>query len=138
MGDELNQKIPGPEKEIKPEATAVPVAPEKEKPATAETEPAVFEKKVEESPVASDPGGGGGLPKPTGKSGVATPTPIRISPQEKEEIDLAVKTAFNKGIDEAVEQVRRTQNAHLIDAFHDLLVDELYQRLVQSGKLKKE
>lgn len=140
MADELNQKIPGPEKEIEPKAIETPAGlPEKEKPFSPETEPASLETRAEEALPRSDLAPGGKLAKMAGKPGEAVvKTPAKISPDEKTEIDAAVQLAFDKGIDEAVQQIRKTQNAHLIDAFHDFLVDELYQRLVQSGKLNKD
>jgi len=51
-------------------------------------------------------------------------------------VQQLVIVAFTKSIGEAIKQARATNNAALIDAFHDLLVDQLYDQLVQRGKLR--
>ena len=48
-----------------------------------------------------------------------------------------VNTAFTKSLKDAADDARKTNNAALIDAFHDALVDQLYDHLVERGKLKK-
>ena len=53
------------------------------------------------------------------------------------QIQELVNTAFNKSIDDAIKAVKATHNAALIDAFHDVLVDELYDHLVERGKLQR-
>ena len=59
-------------------------------------------------------------------------------PQElHQKVQALVNVAFLKSIDEAIKEARATNNAALIDAFHDLLVDELYTHLIERGKLKK-
>lgn len=63
--------------------------------------------------------------------------PSYLSPQLKEQVQSLVNTAFSKSINEAIKIVRATNNAALIDAFHDVLVDELYNLLVERGKLPK-
>jgi len=60
-----------------------------------------------------------------------------IPPEMHQKVQALVNTAFLKSIDEAIKEARMTNNAALIDAFHDLLVDELYNQLVERGKLKK-
>ncbi len=63
-------------------------------------------------------------------------SPQTIPPQLHQKVQALVNVAFLKSIDEAIKEARATNNAALIDAFHDLLVDELYQHLVERGKLK--
>lgn len=48
-----------------------------------------------------------------------------------------VNIAFNKGIPEAVKEASRSKNPALIDAFHDVLVDELYSALIERKKLEE-
>ena len=48
-----------------------------------------------------------------------------------------VELAFSKSLNEAIGLAKATQNAALIDAFHDIMVDELYDHLVETGKLDK-
>ncbi len=64
-------------------------------------------------------------------------TPSYNLPELQEQVQSLINIAFNVSIDEAIKQVRATNNAALIDAFHDALVDELYQHLVERQKLTK-
>lgn len=52
-------------------------------------------------------------------------------------VQQLVNKAFSSSIEAAVEEAKATNNAALIDAFHDALVDELYDVLVERGKIKK-
>jgi len=63
--------------------------------------------------------------------------PSYLSEELKAKVQELINTAFSKTIDDAIKQARATNNAALIDAFHDALVDELYNYLVERGKLKK-
>lgn len=65
------------------------------------------------------------------------PAPSAVPPELQQKVQALVNVAFKTSIDEAIKQVRATNNAALIDAFHDLLVDELYAHLVKRGKLKE-
>jgi hypothetical protein len=56
-----------------------------------------------------------------------------VHPKVQELVELA----FSKSLGEAIELARATQNAAIIDAFHDIMVDELYDHLVETGKLEK-
>lgn len=69
-------------------------------------------------------------PAPTDDAGTTLP------PELHKKAQALVNVAFLKTIDEAIKEARATNNAALIDAFHDLLVDELYTHLVERGKLK--
>lgn len=51
-------------------------------------------------------------------------------------VEELVKIAFAKSLKEAIRLAKATENAALIDAFHDLIVDELYNHLVEQGKLQ--
>ncbi len=93
--------------------------------------------------IASPPTGG---PVPARPAPVpqrqATPPPAveppsYLSEELKAKVQELVNSAFTKTIDDAIKQARATNNAALIDAFHDALVDELYNHLVERGKLKK-
>ncbi len=69
-------------------------------------------------------------PNPSSGSGSSVPEELR------QKVQALVNVAFLKSVDEAIKEAKATHNAALIDAFHDLLVDELYQHLVERGKLK--
>ena len=45
--------------------------------------------------------------------------------------------AFQEGLDYAIEVAKALDSAYLLDELHDSLVDELYQKLIEQGKLKK-
>ena len=61
---------------------------------------------------------------------------IKAQPKERQ-IQLLIEMAFEKGVFEAVEVARRLDSPYLLDEFHDALIDELYNKLVQEGKLKQ-
>ena len=63
--------------------------------------------------------------------------PSYLSPELKEKVQELVNVAFSQSPSEAIKQARAANNAALIDAFHDALVDELYTYLIERGKLNK-
>lgn len=63
--------------------------------------------------------------------------PSYLSDELKASVQQLVNTVFTVSLEQAVKQARATNNAALIDAFHDALVDELYNYLVERGKLQK-
>lgn len=76
-------------------------------------------------------------PQPTAPPLPPVEPPSYMSEELKSKVQELVNTAFSGTIDDAVKQARATNNAALIDAFHDALVDELYNYLVERGKLKR-
>ncbi len=64
-------------------------------------------------------------------------SPSYLSAELKDKVQELIDIAFTKSLDEAVKLARQTNNAALIDAFHDALADELYSHLVERGRLKK-
>jgi len=81
-----------------------------------------------------------GLPLPPKPVGVVPPViPLgkkSITHDELREVQPFVDIAFLQDIPHAVRAVIKSGNAHLIDAFHDVLVDRLYAELIKRGKLK--
>jgi len=81
-------------------------------------------------------------PVPSTSSGQAAPPPpvieppAYLSPELKEKVQELVNVAFAQTLEAAIKQALTTNNAALIDAFHDALVDELYGYLLERGKLK--
>jgi hypothetical protein len=55
----------------------------------------------------------------------------------REQIEELATIAFSKGIVEAVNTARRAGSPHLLDEFHDALVDRLYEYLVQEGVIER-
>ena len=63
--------------------------------------------------------------------------PSYLSDELKNKVQDLVNTAFTEGLAEAVKKVSKINNQALTDAFHDVLVDQLYGILVERGKLEK-
>lgn len=51
------------------------------------------------------------------------------------EIEALIQTAFDKGIGKAIEEAKAKNDPHLLDDFHDALIDRFYQKLVEAGKI---
>lgn len=66
----------------------------------------------------------------------STETPSYLSEELQPKVQELINQAFEKSIDEAIKTAKATKNAALIDAFHDVLVDEMYNHLVEKGKLE--
>ena len=52
------------------------------------------------------------------------------------QVQQLVDVAFTKSIQEAITQAIKTGNPALLDAFHDVLVDQLHQELLNRQKLQ--
>lgn len=61
---------------------------------------------------------------------------LKDEPKERQ-IELLIQMVFEKGVIEAVEVAKKLDNPYLLDEFHDALVDQLYNKLVEQGKLKQ-
>lgn len=48
-----------------------------------------------------------------------------------------VNIAFTKGIPDAIKEAVKLDSPALLDAFHDILVDELYTQLIERKRLKE-
>jgi hypothetical protein len=57
--------------------------------------------------------------------------------QKKRQIKLLTDLAFEKGVIHATEVAQKLDDPYILDEFHDTLVDELYNYLVEQGKLKQ-
>lgn len=55
--------------------------------------------------------------------------------EHREQIEALVDIALTKGVLDAVAVARHLGNPHLLDDFHDMLVDEYYDKLLQARKL---
>lgn len=74
---------------------------------------------------------------PTGDQQSTADLPSYLSNQLKDKVQGLVNFAFGKSISDAIKEARASGSAALIDAFHDALVDELYNYLIERGKLRK-
>ncbi len=66
---------------------------------------------------------------------VSDDTPSYYDPNLKDKVQNLVNIAFTKNIEEAIKFA--SGNSALLDAFHDVLVDELYEALIERQKIKK-
>ncbi|OGN07381.1 MAG: hypothetical protein A3B86_01370 [Candidatus Yanofskybacteria bacterium RIFCSPHIGHO2_02_FULL_38_22b] len=63
--------------------------------------------------------------------------PSYLSQELKDKIQEIVKLVFAKNLDEGLKEAAKTGNMALIDSFHDIIVDELYNQLIEQRKLTK-
>lgn len=56
--------------------------------------------------------------------------------QHAPEIEALIQIAFDKGITKAIEEAKAKNDPHLLDDFHDAIIDRFYQKLVEAGKIK--
>ncbi len=110
---ELEQKIAGKKKEL-------------EKSYAARETP-------EPKPAAPPPAGGPAVPPKSVPPSAKKPGAIESNPK----IQALVNIAFHEGIHKAIEEVKKTNDPYLIDAFHDALIDEVYNMLIKEGLLKE-
>lgn len=59
-----------------------------------------------------------------------------LDPQNQ--VNALCDLAFQKGLDFAIKTARDLNNAYVLDALHDTLVDKLYERLVGEKKIEVE
>ena len=64
-------------------------------------------------------------------------TPSYELDELRPKVQELVEHAFQKSLDEAIKLAKATENSALIDGFHDIIVDELYDHLVETGKLEQ-
>lgn len=57
-------------------------------------------------------------------------------PNLKDKVQELVNLAFNKSLEEGIKEAAKLNNSALIDAFHDVLVDQLYDALLERKKLE--
>ena len=77
------------------------------------------------------------IPAPAKPKQDDSTAPSYADPEFKNKIQKLVDLVFNKSLDEGIKEVSKTNNPALIDAFHDVLVDELYDALLERKKLEK-
>jgi len=61
-----------------------------------------------------------------------------ITEQEKQhtpEIEALIQIALDSGINKAIEVAKAKNDPHILDDFHDALIDRFYQKLVEAGKI---
>jgi len=69
------------------------------------------------------------------------PAPIVVTPPDesiKNQVKVLSDIAFEQGLDTAIEEAKKLGNPYILDEFHDMMVDELYKKLVEAGKLEQK
>jgi len=106
-----------------PEAKEQPVAPEKPP--------------IEPSQEQAPPPSPASVSSPSPSPPPPAKTPASADPEKDRQLKMLIDLAFQQGIEKAIEAVNSTGDAYLVDKFHDTLVDELRQQLIEKGKLKE-
>ncbi len=74
---------------------------------------------------------------PAPQTAPGTDLPSYQRPELQQQVQEFIDITFNKSMKDALTKVKATHNPALIDAFHDALVDNLYDQLVERGKIKE-
>ena len=75
--------------------------------------------------------------KPSPKPLTDGDVPSYLDPAIKSKVDELIKIVFDISLEEGIQRAVKGNNPALIDAFHDILADELYAKLLESRKLEK-
>ena len=75
------------------------------------------------------------VPKPTPQT--QTDDTGSVPLELKEKIQELVNHVFQNSLDQGIKEAVKSKNPALIDAFHDVLVDQLYDTLLERKKLEK-
>jgi hypothetical protein len=73
------------------------------------------------------------IPKPTPQT--QTNDTDSISQELKDKIQELVNHVFQNSLDQGIKEAVKSKNPALIDAFHDVLVDQLYDTLLERKKI---
>lgn len=76
-------------------------------------------------------------PAGQGQTGPNVSAPSYLAPEMKDRVQELVNMVFSKGLNEAIQKVAKQNDMALLDAFHDVLVDELYKTLVERKKVEE-
>jgi hypothetical protein len=74
---------------------------------------------------------------PVSPSTAVPEPPSYLSPELKEKVQALVRIVLEKNLEEGLKEAAKSDNIALIDAFHDMLVDELYDQLLAERKIQK-
>lgn len=97
----------------------------------------IGEKIQEHVPQYSPAGPISQLPTAQAPAPMATEPPSYLNQELKDKIQEIIKLVFDKNLEDGIKAAAITGNPALLDAFHDILTDELYDQLVAKGKIPK-
>ena len=60
-----------------------------------------------------------------------------VLPELKDKIQELVNRVFQNSLEQGIKEAVKSDNPALIDAFHDVLVDQLYDTLLERKKIEK-
>lgn len=63
--------------------------------------------------------------------------PSYLSQELKDKVQAMVNTVFAKSLEDGIKEAANSGNMAVIDAFHDILTDELYNQLIEKRKLDR-
>ena len=76
-------------------------------------------------------------PPPPAASPSSGGTPSYLSEDLRDTVQQLVNIAFTESLQSAIKAVKKINNPALLDAFHDVLADQLYDALIERGQLEK-
>ncbi|MBI2064934.1 MAG: hypothetical protein HYT62_02685 [Candidatus Yanofskybacteria bacterium] len=77
-------------------------------------------------------------PRPASPSPAKVNEPPSYLTQElKDKIQAIIDLVFSTNLEDGIKEAAKSGNAALVDAFHDILVDELYGQLIERKKIDK-
>ena len=135
----IQEQIAQLEKEIQEKrASLEPQAPNSE---TTSSDKEMLRQVIGEKIQQQQPASSGAAPvvpksAPSGQNISSDDQPSYATPALQDQVQKLVNTAFSQGIDDAIHQAVASNNAALIDAFHDVLVDQLYNELLMRKKIE--
>lgn len=91
----------------------------------------IIGEKIEKHEPAHEP-----LLAPSGSVHV-TESPSYLSGELKDKIQDLINLVFSGSLEEGIKEATKSGNPALVKAFHDILVDELYEKLVALKKIDK-
>jgi len=68
---------------------------------------------------------------------IATELPSYLNESLRDKIRELVKLVFDKNLEEGIKEANKIGNMAFMDAFHDILTDELYLKLIETRKIDK-
>lgn len=79
----------------------------------------------------------GQLPNTGTPKSITVEPPSYMSDELRDEVRRFIATVLDKNLEEGIKEAASSKNPALMDAFHDILVDELYGQLIERRKLQK-
>ncbi len=126
-GVTIEQEIAQLEKQLQEKKANLGQQPEqKESPLNKEVLRQVIGEKIQQNASAY-------VPKPSPQT--PTDDTSYLAPELKDKIQELINLVFQNSLDQGIKEAIKSNNPALIDAFHDVLVDQLYDTLLERKKV---